>query len=296
MNLVTVSRAEVCQCGIRAETGRDLLMSFTIDLAGRTALVTGGGQGIGRAICLTLAEAGARVLVNDYVPERAEAVVKEITTAGGTAEPRPFDVTDYAAASASIGSGPDIGILVNNAGMAGAVDPDIQPAGGTGALVASGAFAATDPADWNRYFAVNVYGVMNCTHAALPAMIAAGEGRVITIVSDAGRVGEANMAPYAAAKAGAAGFMRSLAREVGRDGITVNNVALGTVDTLGLIDAASADPQLAGRLQRQLKRYMIPRLGRPGDVAALVTFLASPHASWISGQTYPVNGGYSVTL
>jgi NAD(P)-dependent dehydrogenase (short-subunit alcohol dehydrogenase family) len=268
-------------------------MSFTIDLDGRTALVTGAGQGIGRAICLSLAAAGAVVLVNDFVAERAETVAREITSAGGKAEPRPFDVSDHAAVTAAIGTGPGIGILVNNAGMAGPVDlgaPEAQ-----GVSVSVGAFAATDPADWNRYFAVNLFGVMNCTHAALPAMIAAGDGRVITIVSDAGRVGEANMAPYAAAKAGAAGFTRALAREVGRSGITVNNVALGTVDTIGLEEAARTDPRLADRLQRQLKRYMIPRLGRPDDVAGVVTFLASPLASWISGQTYPVNGGYSVT-
>jgi 3-oxoacyl-[acyl-carrier protein] reductase len=277
-------------------------MSFTIDLAGRTALVTGGGQGVGRGICLALAAAGASVLVNDYVPERAQTVAKEITAAGGAAEPRPFDVSDYAAASAAITAGPGISILVNNAGMAGPVDIDAhaegggQAQGGKKISVSVGAFAGTEPAEWHRYFAVNLFGVMNCTHAALPAMIAAGDGRVITIMSDAGRIGEPNMAPYAAAKAGAAGFMRSLAREVGRNGITVNNVALGTVDTIGLADAASTNPQLADRLQRQLKRYMVPRLGQPADVAALVTFLASPLASWISGQTYPVNGGYSVTL
>ncbi|HEY3883184.1 MAG TPA: SDR family NAD(P)-dependent oxidoreductase [Trebonia sp.] len=273
-------------------------MSFTIDLDGRTALVTGAGQGIGRAICLTLAAAGAAVLVNDYVPERAETVAKEIAAAGGTAGARPFDVSDYAAVAAAVSGGPEIGILVNNAGMAGPVDLDARAAtaGTRGVSVSVGAFADTDQADWNRYFAVNLFGVMNCTHAALPAMIAAGEGRVITIVSDAGRVGEPNMAPYAAAKAGAAGFTRALAREVGRNGITVNNVALGTVDTVGLEDAARTNPQLADRLQRQLKRYMVPRFGQPDDVAGLVTFLASPLASWISGQTYPVNGGYSVTM
>jgi 3-oxoacyl-[acyl-carrier protein] reductase len=273
-------------------------MSFTIDLDGRTALVTGAGQGIGRAICLSLAEAGAAVLVNDYVPERAEGVAKEITAAGGKAEARPFDVSDYAAVTAAAGAGDGISILVNNAGMAGPVDLDARAAaaGAKGISVSVGAFADTDPADWNRYFAVNLFGVMNCTHSVLPGMIAAGEGRVITIVSDAGRVGEPNMAPYAAAKAGAAGFTRALAREVGRSGITVNNVALGTVDTVGLEEAAKSSPQLADRLQRQLKRYMVPRFGQPADVAGLVTFLASPLASWISGQTYPVNGGYSVTL
>jgi NAD(P)-dependent dehydrogenase (short-subunit alcohol dehydrogenase family) len=249
-------------------------MSYTIDLGGRTALVTGAGQGIGRAICLSMAAAGARVLVNDFVAERAEAVVKEIDLAGGTALACPFDVSDYAAVTAAIGAEPSLDILVNNAGMAGqAVDPDARVS------VSVGAFVTTEPADWNRYFAVNLFGVMNCTRVALPKMLAAGEGRVITIVSDAARVGEPNMAPYAAAKAGAAGFTRALAREVGRSGITVNNVALATVDTVGLEEAARTDQALADRLQRQLKRYMIPRFGQPDDVAGLVTFLASPLAS-----------------
>jgi NAD(P)-dependent dehydrogenase (short-subunit alcohol dehydrogenase family) len=243
-------------------------MSFTIDLEGRTALVTGAGQGIGRAICLSLATAGASVLVNDYVPERAETVAKEITAAGGAAEPCPFDVSDYAVVAASVGARTDVGILVNNAGMAGPADVSAAAGGPKGASVSVGAFATTDPADWNRYFAVNLFGVMNCTRAVLPAMTAAGEGRVITIVSDAGRVGEPNMAPYAAAKAGAAGFTRALAREVGRSGVTVNNVALATVDTIGLEEAARTSPELASRLQRQLKRYMVPRFGQPADVAA----------------------------
>ena len=135
---------------------------------------------------------------------------------------------------------------------------------------------------------------MHCTRAVLPHMVANGDGRVITIISDAGRVGEAQMAPYAAAKAGAAGFTRALAREVGRDGVTVNCVSLGTVDTTGLEERARNSPEVADRLQRQLKRYIVPRLGRPVDVAGLVTFLASSHATWITGQTYPVNGGYTV--
>lgn len=273
-------------------------MSLTIDLGERTALVTGAGQGVGRMICMYMAAAGARILVNDVAPERAEAVVKKIRSSGGKAEALPFDVSDFPAVSAAIGAEPNLDILVNNAGMAGPAiaDPESQDPAGRGPSISVGEFMHTAPADWNRYFAVNLFGVMNCAHAALPKMCAAGEGRIITIVSDAGRVGEPNMAPYAAAKAGAAGFTRALAREVGRSGITVNNVALATVDTIGLEELARTSPQMADRLQRQLKRYIIPRFGQPSDVAGLVTFLASPLASWISGQTYPVNGGYSVNM
>jgi 3-oxoacyl-[acyl-carrier protein] reductase len=261
-------------------------MTFEIDLSGRTALVTGGGQGVGQAIAITLASAGANLLVNDYVAERAQAVAQEIKALGGEAEACPFDVSDYAATTSAITATQGVDILVNNAGNAGP--------GGWNNTANIGRFDASEPADWDRYFAVNLYGVMHCTRVVLPHMVAHGEGRVITIISDAGRVGEPRMTAYSAAKAGAAGFMRALAREVGGDGITVNCVSLGTVDTIGLEERAQSSPESAERLQKQLKRYIVRRLGRPVDVSALVTFLASPHASWITGQTYPVNGGYSV--
>ena len=170
-------------------------------------------------------------------------------------------------------------------------------------------FADTDPDTWDRYLRVNLYGVMYCTHAALPAMIARGEGRIVTVVSEAGRFGDAYLAPYAAAKAGAAGFCRSVAREVGRHGITVNCVSLGTVRTPAAAGgstepdqpdhpdhpdhASDADDEAT---RRRLSRYVIRRPGEPADVAAMVTYLASPLASWITGQTYPVNGGYTLSL
>jgi 3-oxoacyl-[acyl-carrier protein] reductase len=254
-------------------------MSFTIELGGQRALVTGGGQGVGRAIGLALASAGATVVVNDYVPERAEAVAAEIRSEGGAAEALPFDVTDFGAVTDAAG-GAGIDILVNNAGNAGV----------SGFQLAT--FVETTPEDWARYFDVNLFGVMNCTRAVLPTMIERRGGRVVTIVSDAARWGESHMAPYAAAKAGAAGFMRSIAREVGRYGITANNVAHGTIDTFGRGDDPS--PEQAEAIKRQLRPYIIRRLGQPDDVVGLVTFLVSPLASWVTGQTYPVNGGYTV--
>jgi NAD(P)-dependent dehydrogenase (short-subunit alcohol dehydrogenase family) len=264
-------------------------VTFAIELSGRTALVTGGGQGVGRAISLALASAGATVIVNDYVRERADQVAQELIASGGEAESVAFDVSDYSAVTTAIAGTSGVEILVNNAGNAG-------PAIGTVPPVSLGHFVASEPADWDRYFAVNLYGVMHCTRAVLPHMIGRGEGRIITIVSDAGRWGEPRMAPYAAAKAGAAGFTRALAREVGRDGITVNNVALGTIDTIGLEEMASNSVEVADRLRKQLGRYIVRRLGQPEDVAGLVTFLASPLASWITGQTYPVNGGFSFAM
>ncbi|MGH9248421.1 MAG: SDR family NAD(P)-dependent oxidoreductase [Acidimicrobiales bacterium] len=273
-------------------------MTFTIDLAGRRALVTGGGQGIGRATAHPLAAAGASVVVNDVVAERAEAAADEIRSGGGGAETAAFDVTDGRAVRAAIAGLGGVDILVNNAGNA-----------GTEGFTALVPFADTDPDTWDRFLRVNLYGVMYCTHAALPPMIAKGEGRIVTIVSDAGRFGDAYLAPYAAAKAGAAGFCRSVAREVGRHGITVNCVSLGTVRTPTATGSNEPDApdepgdqngepgdQNGEAESSRLGQYIIRRRGEPADVAAMVTYLASPLASWITGQTYPVNGGYTLSL
>nr|MDT0667686.1 SDR family oxidoreductase [Micromonospora sp. DSM 115978] len=133
----------------------------------------------------------------------------------------------------------------------------------------------------------NLYGVMYCTRAALPGMIKTGWGRVITIVSDAGRTGDPGGAAYSAAKAGAAGLTRTLAIETGRHGVTFNNIALGTMRTPAT-EAMWADPD-DSRTKPILQRYVIRRPGLPEDVAPLAVFLASPQAAWITGQTYPVN-------
>ncbi|HET6664113.1 MAG TPA: SDR family NAD(P)-dependent oxidoreductase [Acidimicrobiales bacterium] len=263
-------------------------MTFTIDLDGGRALVTGAGQGIGRATARSLADAGASVVVNDVVGDRADAVVAEIRSAGGQADAAVFDVTDRHAVRAAFGALDRVDILVNNAGNA-----------GTEGFTPAVPFADTDPDSWDRFIRVNLYGIMYCTHAALPLMIANGEGRIVTIISDAGRWGDAYLAPYAAAKAGAAGFCRSVAREVGRHGITVNCVSLGTVSTPTTTSANEPDDPVDRddeTAQRALSQYIIRRRGEPADVAAMVTYLASPLASWITGQTFPVNGGYTLSL
>jgi NAD(P)-dependent dehydrogenase (short-subunit alcohol dehydrogenase family) len=257
-------------------------MTFGIDLSGHRALVTGSGQGVGQEIASTLAEAGAEVLVNDLVADRANDVVNGIVANGGRASAAPFDVTDYAAVTAAFADAGPVDILVNNAGNAGRA--------ATMGFEDLKNLVDTDPADWDPFIKVNLYGVMYAVRAALPAMIDAQWGRVVTVISDTARVGETHMAAYSAAKAGAAGFCRSVAREVGRHGITVNCIALGTMNTQGI------PPEEDQALAHLVKRYVIRRRGLPSDIAAMAAFLASPLSEWITGQTYPVNGGYSFTL
>jgi 3-oxoacyl-[acyl-carrier protein] reductase len=260
-------------------------VGFEISLAGKRALVTGGGQGVGEGIARMFAAAGAEVAVNDVVADRAEALAASIVADGGRAVAAPFDVTDYEAVVAGVDAVGGVDILVNNAGNA-----------GTAGWAGLAKLVDTVPADWEMYLKVNLYGVMHCVRAALPAMIERRWGRVITIVSDAGRVGESHMAAYCAAKAGAAGFGRAVAIEVGRHGITVNNIALGTMHTPVSAALWENDPENNPQAQAILQKYVIRRPGRPDDVGGLALYLASPMASWITGQTYPLNGGISFAL
>ena len=257
-------------------------MTYEIDLSGRRALVTGAGQGVGQEIASTLAEAGAEVFVNDLVPERANDVAAAIIANGGRATGAAFDVTDYGAVTAAFADAGPVDILVNNAGNAGRA--------ATMGMEDLATLVQTEPADWEPFIKVNFYGVMYAVRAALPAMIDAKYGRVVTVISDTARVGETHMPAYSAAKAGAAGFCRSVAREVGRYGITVNCIALGTMNTQGIA------PEDDHGMEQMLKKYVIRRRGLPSDIAAMAAFLASPLAEWITGQTYPVNGGYSFAL
>lgn len=260
-------------------------MTFEIDLSGRRALVTGAGQSVGRAIAMRLAEAGAHVVVNDYVGEKADAVAGEITDAGGSAAPSQFDVTDLDQVRRAVAEGGPVDILVNNAGNAGTSNYTM------------GMFHDEDPAVWERYLGVNLYGVMNMCHSVLPGMIErAPGGRIVNIVSDAARAGEPRLAVYSAAKGGAASFGRALAKEVGRYGINVNNLALGSIDPTGAMtrDEADMTPEQQQAQKARMRPYIIRRMGRPDDVAGMVTFLASGWADWITAQTIPVNGGYTV--
>jgi 3-oxoacyl-[acyl-carrier protein] reductase len=260
-------------------------MSDILDLGGRVALVTGAGQGVGRQIALHLAGRGSGgVAVNDFYKDRAEAVAEEIRVAGGRAIAVQADVSDLhsvkaMAAEVEAALGP-VGVLVNNAGNYGAAPT---------ADVAK-PFWETGPAAWNQIAGVNFYGPINCAAAFVPQMIARrAPGRII---SDAGRYGDAGMEVYAASKAGAAGFTRSLARTLARHAITANAVAIAATRTPAT-EALFADEE---RVKRTFEKYIVRRPGEPIDVANMVLFLASGASSWISGQTYPVDGGFMVAL
>jgi NAD(P)-dependent dehydrogenase (short-subunit alcohol dehydrogenase family) len=245
-----------------------------IDLRGRTALVTGAGRNVGAGIAATLASCGAAVAVNDIVAERAEHTAAELRASGAQAIAVVADVTDHAAVDAMVRAANDafgaVDILVNNAGI---------PADG----VPSVRFRDMPVEDWDRYLDLNLRAVLSCTRAVLDDMCDRGWGRVVTITSESGRVGQPpGLTLYAAAKAGAAGFTRVLAREVGRHGVTANCVSLGPMENVT-------------HREEVVRAMPMRRYGTPADVGAAVAYLASDGAGWVTGQTLPVNGGYFTT-
>jgi NAD(P)-dependent dehydrogenase (short-subunit alcohol dehydrogenase family) len=245
------------------------------DLTGRTALITGAGQNVGAGTARALAAVGAHVAVNDLFADRAERVVEEIRSAGGSAEPVVCDVTDLEAVTESFARIEKIDILINNAGI---------PV--TGFALKN--FVDDDPSTWKSFVDLNVYGPMNCTHAALSGMIERGWGRIVTISSESARAGDRKLGAYAASKGAGPALMRSVAKEVGRYGITCNSLSLATQRNASLDNAT--DMTLG-----QLNAYIVPRLGRAADVAAAIVWLTSDDAAWVTGQTIPINGGYQTS-
>jgi 2-hydroxycyclohexanecarboxyl-CoA dehydrogenase len=238
-------------------------------LEGRKALVTGGAGGIGAATVRRLAAEGADVWVGDLNEEGATAVANEI---GGHAV--KLDVTDHDSARHAVESIGDLAVLINNAGTD-----------------EFGFFNQTTPEMWERVLAVNLTGVLNCTHAALPAMQEAGYGRVVSISSEAGRVGSKGSAVYSAAKGGVIAFMKVIARENGRFGITANSIAPGPIETPLLMGAAQMG-ELGEKVIETMKgATQLRRLGKPDEVAAAVAFLAAEESSYVTGETLGVSGG-----
>jgi 2-hydroxycyclohexanecarboxyl-CoA dehydrogenase len=236
--------------------------------------VTGGASGIGAATCRRLAAEGARVAVTDVDLEGARAVAGEIDGAAVELDVTSTDSVRAAVQKTEAELGP-IDVLVNNAGY----DEWSW-------------FTATDEALWQRVLAVNLVGVIACTHAVLPGMQERRRGRIVNVSSEAGRVGSSGSAVYSAAKSGVLGFTKALAIENGRYGITINAVAPGPIETPLLMSA----PEALGDIGRRIVDTMISstnlrRLGQPDEVAAAIAFLASDDASYVTGQSLGVSGG-----
>ena len=242
-------------------------------LDGRVALVTGASRGIGAAIARAFGREGARVAVNYHRSEaKAAAVVAAIEAAGSKALAVQADVADGPAVRAMVeravaGLGP-IDVLVNNAGIVDATPLDQM---------------SEDV--WDRLIATNLRSVFLCTRAVLPAMLARGRGKIISVTSQLGQKGMPNHAHYAVAKAGVIGFTRALAREVGPRGIHVNAIAPGPIET-----------DLMGPITDEFRReksaiFALRRLGLPEEVAPTAVFLASDDSSYYAGQTLNPNGG-----
>jgi NAD(P)-dependent dehydrogenase (short-subunit alcohol dehydrogenase family) len=243
-------------------------------LAGRHALVTGGGSGIGRAVAQHLARDGAAVTVLDLDGGSARAVAEALVATGARAHAVVADVSDAAAVA---------GAVADARGALGAVHVLVGCAG----IAGFAPLLEMTAAQWERMLAVHLTGTFTATRAVLPDMIAARWGRVVTISSVGGLRGGPNLTHYAAAKAGVIGFTKALALEVGMHGITANAVAPGLVDTPML--RGSGIP--AAVLEQSLRQIPVGRLGTPEDVAAVCAFLASPEAAFVTGQVVSPNGG-----
>ena len=244
-------------------------------LAGKVVFVTGGGRGIGRAICRRLAEEGAKVAVADLDEKNATSVAGEI---GAGAVGIRVDVTDDASIRAAVAAANErlgtIDVLVNNAGW-----DKVEP------------FVKSAEATWDKVIAINLRGPIACARAVLDGMIERGSGRIISLGSDAGRVGSTGEAVYSAAKSGIIGFSKTLAREVARYEINVNVVCPGPTDTPLLAEIAGDNSKLMDALRRAIP---FGRLGQPEEIAAAVAFLASDDAAFITGQTLSVSGGLTM--
>jgi len=242
-------------------------------LAGKRALVTGGSRGIGKATALALAEAGAAVAINyQRSAEAADDVCRALDKFGVQANAYQADIACEAEAKAMfeavIKDFGAVDILVNNAG-----------------ITRDKSFLKMTKFMWDEVLGVNLNGVFHVTRLALPAMVEAGWGRVINMTSIVGQTGNFGQANYAVSKGGLIAFTMTLAREVARKGITVNAVAPGFIETDMTKDLAPA------ALSAITAMTPAGRLGKPEEVAAAVQFLASPQASYITGQVIPVNGG-----
>lgn len=241
------------------------------DLHQRRAIVTGAGQGMGAGIAMALAAHGAHVFVNDLFEERAAATVSTIKDHGGKAIAIPGDVTNEATRQAcqrEVEKHGTLDILINNAGVPVGMPTSLRQHDGL------------DDDAYERQLALNFHAVRGFCRQFIPAMRAQKHGRILIVTSESWRLGqEFGLTHYAAAKAATIGYMRNLSREIGRDGVTVNALSLGTMNNFDDFSGIAAKTTATGRA------------GTPADVGAAALYLVSDEAGWMTGQTIPLNGG-----
>lgn len=247
----------------------------------RVALVTGGGRGIGRQICLGLAADGRRIAVADFRPDEAATTVSLIEAAGGEAIAVAMDVADGDSVATGLLQVVDelgpVEVLVNCAGW-----DELKP------------FLDTDEAFWDRIIEVNYKGALRTVHGCLPGMIDGGWGRIVNIGSDAGRVGSSLEAVYSGAKGGIIAFTKTIAREVATKGITANTVCPGPTATPLLDEIVSASDNGDKVIGAMARAVPMKRVGQPDEVASAVVYFCSEAAGFISGQTLSVSGGLTM--
>jgi len=243
----------------------------------RTAIVTGGASGIGLAIATRLAADGARVAIFDRNGDAAAEAAQTIEAAGGRALGLEVDVRDRERIDAAVARTAEhfarATILVNNAGREG-----------------FHRFLSIDVETWNDILAVNLTGTFHCCQAVVPAMVEAGWGRIVNISSSSAQGGQPLMAHYVASKAGMIGLTKSLALELGPQGITVNTIPPGFIDT-PMLRASEAKGLLGEGVAHHEQRTPVRRVGTPEDIAAATAFLVGEEAGYITGQVLGVNGG-----
>ena len=240
----------------------------------KIVIVTGAGQGIGRGIAEKLAAEGATVAVTDINGTTAAETAGAVGGVGIRT-----DVTDRESVEAMVEQVHRrfgrVDVLVNNAGWD-----------------TAGPFVDSDPAEWDRIIAINLYGVLHTSRAVLPIMAAQGHGSVVNLASDAGRVGSSGEAVYSAAKGGVIAFTKATAREMARHQVNANVICPGPTDTALFTSLGGDDPKLREAL---IKAIPFRRLAQPADVANTVAFFASDEASYITGQTVSVSGGLTMS-